>query len=255
MMAVPADRVALVTGAARGIGRAIALRLAVDGFALAILDADAEGARVAAAELASLGHRSAAFGCDVADFVAVSDAVAEAAATLGVVEVLVNNAGISPKHAGVRAPADAMDPAEWRRVVDVNLTGCFNLVRAVAPAMKARGRGVIVNMASVAGRAYFPHVGVHYATTKAALVGFTRHLAGEFGPAGITVNAVAPGRIDTPMMRGLDPALNEAVRRETPLGRFGAPEDVAEAVSWLASPRATFVTGQVIDVAGGWLMT
>jgi 3-oxoacyl-[acyl-carrier protein] reductase len=148
-----------------------------------------------------------------------------------------------------------MDPAEWRRVVDVNLTGAFHCVRATVGGMKARRFGSIVNMASVAGRAYCDLVACHYSATKAALLGLTRHLAGELGPYDVNVNALAPGRIDTPLMRGAAPGINEAALRATPLGRFGTPEDVANACLFFTSREGHFVTGQVCDVAGGWLMT
>jgi 3-oxoacyl-[acyl-carrier protein] reductase len=121
--------------------------------------------------------------------------------------------------------------------------------------MKRRRFGSIVNMSSVAGRAYLEPVACHYSATKAALIGLTRHLAGELGPYNVNANAVAPGRIDTPLMRGVAPEVNEAALRATPLGRFGTPEDVAQACLFFTSPEGHFVTGQVCDVAGGWLMT
>jgi 3-oxoacyl-[acyl-carrier protein] reductase len=148
-----------------------------------------------------------------------------------------------------------MQADEWRRVLDVNLTGAFLVTRAVVPQMREARYGRIVSISSVAGRTYCDIVGVHYAATKAALIGFTKHLAGELGPAGITVNAVAPGRIDTPLMRGTSAETNEAVRQATPLQRLGTPEEVAAVCLFLTSDKAGFVTGQVCDVAGGWLMT
>jgi 3-oxoacyl-[acyl-carrier protein] reductase len=247
-------RVAVVTGAGRGIGRAIADALAASGATVAYLDS--QSALVEEAATASPG-KAMALAADIADEAAVAAAFAAVAERFGPVGILVNNAGISPKSGtdGRRAGAAEIPLEEWRRVLDVNLTGAFLCSRAVLPGMKAMGGGSIVNMASVAGRTYCDIVGLHYAATKAALIGMTKHLAGEVGPDGITVNAVAPGRIDTPMVRGTAPEANEAVRQATPLRRLGAPQDVAATCLFLTSEAGAFVTGQVCDVAGGWLLT
>lgn len=256
-MSSHAGHVALITGAGRGIGRAMADAHAAAGARVAYLDHDLALAEEAAAAANARGHEAIALSADVADFDAVAAACRRAAETLGTVDILVNNAGISPKTGadGRRAPVWEMAPDEWRRVIDVNLTGAFNCVRAVVPGMRELGRGRIVNVSSVAGKTYCDIVGVHYAASKAALIGFTKHLAGELGPEGITINAVAPGRIDTPLMRGSAPEANEAARLATPLRRLGSPEDVASMCLFLTSDGAAFVTGQVCDVAGGWLLT
>ena len=248
-------RIALVTGAARGIGAAVARALAARGAAVGVLDVDAAGASAAAESLRAAGGRAVGVAADVSDYGQVVAACRVVADRLGPVDTLVNNAGISPKREGAPVPVTEMDAEEWRRVVDVNLTGCFNTVRVLAPGMCARGFGAIVNVSSVAAKAYLDMVGAHYSATKAALIGFTRHLAGELGPRGVTVNAVAPGRIETPLLESVPAEVNEAVRRATPLRRLGRAEDVAAAVCFLTSPEARFTTGQVLDVAGGWMMT
>lgn len=250
-------RVVVVTGGGRGIGRAIADAHAAAGAAVAYLDHDASLADSAAADARMRGLKAIGVAADVANFKEVETAMKRVAEALGPIDVLINNAGISPKSGtdGKRALAWEMDPDEWRRVLDVNLTGAFNCTRAVLPGMKELGRGRIVSTSSVAGKTFCDIVGIHYAATKAALIGFTKHLAGEVGPFGITVNAVAPGRIDTPLMRGTANAANDAVKAITPMRRFGSPEEVADTVLFLTSDAARFVTGQTIDVAGGWLMT
>lgn len=246
------DRIAVVTGGGSGIGRAIAEALALAGAAVALLDANGNAAEDAAGAIAAGGGRAMAVACDVARFEAVEAAGHEIAAALGPVDILVNNAGISPKHQGRPASVLDMDPDEWRRVMDVNLTGAFHGVRVFGGGMARRGWGSIVNQSSVAGKTHVGFVGAHYPATKAGLIGLTRHLAGELGPSGINVNALAPGRIDTPLMRGVDPAVNEAIVGETPMRRLGRPEDVAAAALFLTSDAGHFVTGQVVDVAGGW---
>jgi 3-oxoacyl-[acyl-carrier protein] reductase len=249
--------VAFVTGAGRGIGRAIADAHAAAGARVAYVDYEPALAEEAAAAARERGCEVIALSADVADDEAVALACRRAAEALGTIDILVNNAGISPKSGadGRRAQAWEMSPAEWRRVLDVNLTGAFNCMQAVVPGMREIGRGRIVSLSSVAGKTYCDIVGVHYAASKAALIGFTKHLAGELGPYGITINAVAPGRIDTPLVRGTAPEANEAARLATPLRRLGSPEDVANTCLFLTSDAAGFVTGQVCDVAGGWLLT
>ncbi|MGB3274429.1 MAG: SDR family NAD(P)-dependent oxidoreductase [Xanthobacteraceae bacterium] len=252
-----ADSVVLVTGAGRGIGRAIADAHASTGARVIYLDQDAALATAAADAAAARGATTLALAADITNDDAVRAAVARGAEAFGPITALVNNAGISPKSGadGRKAPIWQMGADEWRRVVEVNLTGAFLCAAAVVPMMRKAGRGAIVSLSSVAGRTFLDLVGVHYAATKAGLIGFTKHLAGELGPDNITVNALAPGRIDTPLMRGTAAAANEAARLATPLQRLGQPEDVAAVCLFLTSGAARFVTGQVIDVSGGWLMT
>lgn len=249
------NRVVLVTGGAGGIGAMLVRRYAAEGAAVGIVDRDKQAGNELAEELNGQGRRVYFSAADVADFGACRNACLLIEDALGPVETLVNNAGISPKHDGQPQPIWRMDSQEWQRVVDVNLHSAFNFCRILAPGMVERRFGRIVSMSSVAGKAYLDIVGAHYSTTKAAIIGFTRHLAGELGPYGITVNALAPGRIDTAMVAGAPAASNAAVIASTPLRRLGKPAEVADACLFLSSDQASFITGQVIDVAGGWLMT
>lgn len=249
------NRVVLVTGGASGIGAILVQRYAADGAAVGIVDRDAQAGNELAEELKGQGRQVHFAAADVADIDACRQACLGIEGSLGPIDTLVNNAGISPKHEGQPRPIWRMDPAEWHRVVDVNLHSAFNFCRILTPGMVERRFGSIVSMSSVAGKAYLDIVAAHYSTTKAAIIGMTRHLAGELGPYGITVNALAPGRIDTPMVAGAPLAANEAVIASTPLRRLGKPAEVADACLFLSSAHASFITGQVIDVAGGWLMT
>lgn len=248
-----AGRTVLVTGAARGIGRAIAAAFAARGATVGVCDLDEASVEAACAEINASGGGSARpVSCDVCDHGRLTTALD---ATGLVFDTVINNAGISPKHQGKAHEVWQMDPEEWRRVLDVNLTGTFNTVRALTPAMIAARRGWIVNMSSVAGKTFFPVVGCHYAATKSAILGFTKHLAGELGPYGIRVNAIAPGRIETPMVLAVAPEVNAEQVKLTPMARLGRPEEVADVALWLTSDESSFVTGQTIDVAGGLCMT
>ena len=229
--------VALVTGAGRGLGRAVAGRLAADGYEVVAVDIDAGAAAATAAELAGRGH-----GCDVSD----RSAVRALAGEVGAVDVLVNNAGIWTYGSVI----DAAD-ADIDRVMAVNLGGTLNCCRAFAPGMAAAGRGVIINLSSLAAAMAAPVVEV-YPVTKTAIEALTRQLALELGPSGIRVNAIGPGSMLTegtaPAYEGERMAQRAAL---VPLRRIGTPEDIANAVGFLVSDQASYISGQVIYVDGG----
>jgi len=243
--------VALVTGGSRGLGAAICSRLAEDGFAIALNYAShEEAARATADGLRAAGRPVAVFRADVSREDEVRGMMDRVGRELGPVGVLVNNAGVN---SDVRVEDLAVE--EWDRVMAVNLRGTFLCCKHAIPAMRAGRWGRIVNLSSQGVRkGSIAHA--HYAASKMGIIGFTRSLARELGPEGITVNAVSPGRIMTDMLRG-NLAHNDkaaAWLKETPLGRFGEPLDVADAVAFLASERARYITGQVLPVDGGLLM-
>ncbi len=243
-----AGRVAIVTGGGRGLGEAIAHRLARDGATVAVLDIDGPSAEKVAAAIGAAGGAAFPVPGDVTDGAGVREAVAGVSARAGAAAVLVNNAGGFP---AVRR-LDEIDEAEWDRIIALNLTSAFRCARAVIPGMRRLGWGRIINIASAAARTLTNLSAAHYAAAKAGLLGLTRHLALELGPAGITVNAVAPGTTPTERVRRLRPPDVEAeILRAIPVGRFGAPEDTAAAVAFLASPGAGYITGVTLDVNGG----
>lgn len=242
-------KVAVVTGAAQGIGFGVAERLAAIGCRVVLLDRDAAGLDSARARMATAALAVAA---DVSDEAAVRSAFERIEAELGPVQILVNNAGISPAHDGRSLPVEEMAIGEWRRVLDVNLTGTFLCCRAALPAMKASGWGRIVNFSSMGGRMRSLLSGAHYAATKAGVIGFTRVLAGQVGAFGITANCIAPGRIDTPQSRSFGDIAPFLV--QLPLGRVGDVADIAAGVEYLVSEGAGYVTGAVLDINGGHYM-
>lgn len=245
-----------MTGGASGIGLACSTAFLEHGGHVVIVDQNAgQGEQT----LRTLGekHQNVHFiQADVSDFEQCKKAYEQAVSLIGDIDTLLNNAGISPKKDGQGVGVDVMEVAEWDRVVAVNLSSAFYFSKLVTPAMKKAKFGRVVSVSSVAGKAYLEVCAAHYSATKAALIGFTRHLAGELGPFGITVNAIAPGRIDTNMVAMAGEAANKRFVDQTPLGRLGEPREAADLCLYLASRKeASFITGQVVDVAGGWLMT
>lgn len=245
-----ADRVAIVTGAASGIGLAIATRFAADGHRVAILDRNAEAADAAAAGIEGEGGTAVGVAADVTDRGAVDAAVAAVIGRLGRPTILVNNAGLD-----CFQPFLAVTIETWERVLAVNLTGTFHCCQAVLPGMVEAGWGRVVNISSSSAQGGQPLM-TPYVAAKAGVIGLTKALALEFGPKGITVNTIPPGFIDTPMLRASEAKgrLGEGVdfhAARTPVRRVGRPEDVAAMCAFLVRDEASYVTGQVLGVNGG----
>ena len=240
-----ARKTALVTGGAQGIGREIALLFAREGADLALLDRDAEALEKTRIEAEALGRRALAFAADVSSAAAAQEAVNKIIDSMGKIDILVNNAGITRDKFLLR-----MSEADWDAVIAVNLKGTFNMTRAVARAMLTKRAGRIINIASVIG--LVGNAGqANYAASKAGVIGFTKSVAKEFAPRGITANAIAPGFIETRMTGVLSEEVKQKILGGIPLGRYGTPADVANAALFLASELSSYVTGQTIVVDGG----
>ena len=243
-----ANQIAVVTGAGRGIGRAIALKFAAEGADIVCVSRTAENSGKVANEVRALGRKAWAHAVDVAESRAVAEAGEKILAETGRVDILVNNTGITRDGLLVR-----MSEQDWDTVLDTNLKGAFLFTKAFARAFIKRRSGRVINISSVTG--LIGNAGqCNYAASKAALIGFTKSVARELASRGITVNALAPGFVETDMTA----ALSEEVRRELlhkiPLNAFGQPDDIANAALFLASPAARYITGQVITVDGGMVM-
>lgn len=242
------DKVAVVTGGARGIGRAVVLRLAEAGADVVVSDILLEAAEATAAEVKALGRKSLAVATDVSKLDQTEQLIDGVIKEFGRVDILVNNAGITRDNLLMR-----MDEKDWDAVIAVNLKGTFNGIKAVTRLMVKQRSGKIINMASVVG--VMGNAGqANYAASKAGVIGLTKSAAKELGGRGIQVNAIAPGYIETDMTKDLPPAAKEAFLSIIPLKRPGLPQDVADAVLFLSSPLSDYVSGQVLHVDGGMVM-
>ncbi len=247
-MSTLTQQIAVVTGAGRGIGRAIALKFAAAGADVVCVSRTVENSEKVATEVRALGRRAWAFAVDVSDPAAIAAASEKILAEAGRVDVLVNNAGVTKDGLLMR-----MSEADWDTVLNTNLRGAFLLTKAFTRAFLKQRSGRIINIASVIG--LIGNAGqCNYAASKAGLIGFTKSVAKEFGSRGVTCNAIAPGFIETDMTAVLDPKLKEALLKQIPLGTLGQGDDIAEAALYLAGPGGRYVTGQVLTVDGGMVM-
>jgi len=241
-------KVAVVTGAGQGIGKAISLNLASAGAYIGVNDVNTETIARAVADIEAMGRKAVPLVADVSDPDAVDEMMQRALDAFGKIDILVNNAGITRDNLLVRLKKE-----DWDAVLDVNLTGTFLCTKSAARHMMKQRYGRIINISSVVG--FMGNAGQpNYAASKAGIAGFTKAVARELAPRGITVNAVAPGFVDTEMTRAIPEKVRESVGKLIPMERFGEPEDVAHCVGFLASDEASYITGQVIHVNGGMLM-
>ena len=242
------DKVALVTGASRGLGKAISLALAAEGASVAAVARSEAALEETLATIRAAGGVAEPFALDVADGTAVDAVVEKIVARFGHIDVLVNNAGVTRDGLLMRMTTEA-----WDTVIDTNLKGAFNLTKPVGRLMVKQRAGRIVNISSVIG--LMGNAGqANYAASKAGLIGFTKSVAREFASRGITCNVVCPGFIETDMTRDLSDDLKKSLLERIPLHRLGQPEDVAGVVAFLCSPAANYITGQILSVDGGMVM-
>ncbi|MEU6646661.1 SDR family NAD(P)-dependent oxidoreductase [Saccharomonospora sp. NPDC046836] len=252
-MTRPSPSVTVVTGAASGIGAAVARRLARPDGTLLLFDR-AESVTDLAGELSGQGTPAESVVCDVGDAHALRDRLADIEERHGRCDVLVNNAGIHPRAAdGSAFPITETPDDAWQAAMAVNLTAPFTLCRWALRLMSPHGWGRIVNISSMAARRYVPGVGAYYAATKAGLIGFTRVLAGEGGPCGVTANCIAPGKISTPFYAAANRPNPQDELRGIPLGRLGTADEIADVAAFLVTPQASYLTGAVLDVTGGMM--
>jgi len=241
-------KVAIVTGSAKGIGKAIAIRLAKEGATVVISDILEDLAEATSKEILQSGYTAIAIKADITNTAEAEHLIQKTKEQLGRVDILVNNAGITKDNLLIR-----MSEAEWDAVINVNLKGTFNCLKAAAKVMMKQRSGKIINISSVVG--LMGNFGqTNYAASKAGIIGLTKSAAKELAPRGINVNAVAPGFIETEMTDKLSDEVKEAFLKAIPLKRSGKPEDVADVVAFLAAPDSNYITGQVLQVDGGLLM-
>ncbi|MBV9760397.1 MAG: 3-oxoacyl-[acyl-carrier-protein] reductase [Acidobacteriaceae bacterium] len=241
-------RTALVTGASRGIGKACALSLASAGHRVIVAARNVQNLEDTAAAIRAAGSETFILELDISDRESVSSGISKASKDFGRIDILVNNAGVTKDGLAIR-----MKPADWEIVLHTNLSGAFYATQQVLPGMMRERWGRIVNITSVVGETGNPGQ-ANYVASKAGLIGLTKSLAREVASRNITVNAVAPGFIETDMTNSLTADLKQKMIEQTPLGRMGRPEDIASAVKFLASEEAAFITGHVLDVNGGIYM-
>ena len=242
------EKTAVVTGAGQGIGRDIALTLGRSGADVAVIDVNLETAEETVSLLEKAGSKGLALKCDIVDYTEVQECVREILGWREQLHFLINNAGVTRDNLLLR-----MGEAEWKSVIDVNLTGTFNMTKVVSKHMFKKRFGRIVSIASVIGQ--MGNAGQsNYAASKAGIIGFSKSVAKEFAPRNVTVNAIAPGFIETAMTSVLPEEVREGMRRMIPLGKFGSGDDVANIVLFLVSELGSYVTGQVINCDGGMIM-
>jgi 3-oxoacyl-[acyl-carrier protein] reductase len=243
-----ANQIAVVTGAGRGIGRAIALKFAAEGAGVVCVSRTQENSEKVAAEIRALGKKAWAFAVDVSDSKSVEAAGEKILAECGKVDILVNNAGVTRDGLLMR-----MSDADWDTVLNTNLKGAFHFTRAFFRSFAKQRAGRIINISSVIGLIGNPGQ-ANYAASKAGLIGFTQSVARELAGRGVTVNAIAPGFIETDMTSDLKDDLKGNILKQIPLGKFGSAEDIANAALFLAAKSANYITGQVLTVDGGMVM-
>ena len=243
------DRVAVVTGAAKGIGKAIGFALMREGARVAFVDLDEAGLAAMRRDITARGDSGITLGCNVSKSISVQKMVKEVLETFGRIDILVNNAGIIR-----RGTIETVTEEDWDQVIEVNLKGTFNCCKAVAGLMKQQGYGKIVNVSSIAGKMGDITSAPGYGPSKAGVDALTKTLARQLAPFGINVNAVSPHAIETEMSAQWSAERRKEIIASIPLGRLGKPEDVAEAVLFLVSEEASFITGEILDVNGGALM-